>query len=214
MTLNLSDFLNCCRKNDRLSGQIDKIYEIVVYAFLDTLQLFLNTQAGVELDCETKRLAKDFRLIQNFFLRLDKDTDGFSPNYFHLNATRSKNGERKRLPSTETAIKIKYIAIDNDTVPVNAHSMTNEQMIIVCTDAEKAVIQQLTVLFGLEDRIRGIIPEHTLFEWYHMCINPQYINSMGKPVIETLNKRFTQEYSSTPLSSVMTHLLNHFIRAR
>jgi hypothetical protein len=175
----------------------------------------LNTEVGVELDCKTKRLAKDFRLIQNFFLRLDKDTIEFSPSdYFHLSATRSKNGERKRLPSIETAIRIKYIAIDNDTVPANSHSMTNEKMIIVCKDAEKAVIKHLTILFGLEERIRGIIPEHTLFEWYHKCTSPQYMNSMGKPVIETLNKRFKKEFSSTPLSSVLTHLSNHVIPAR
>ena len=206
-SFNLLVFLDYCRKDDRLNKNIDKIYEIVVCAFFETLLEYLNTQVRAKLDLETKKLLKDFGLIQNFFLSLDKNTFQFAPiEYFHLSKTSRKNEVPKEIPNFETTLKFKYITLDKHTVPANTSNLTNEKMIIVCKDAEKDTIKNLTIQFGIMERIRGIIPENTLVEWYHKCIGRKYINSMGKTLMETLNKKFKKEFPLTPLSTVMMHL--------
>lgn len=191
--LNLSDFLDYCRKDELLNCQIDKIYEIVVNAIIETLQQYLNSQVGTKFDCETKRLVKDFRLIQHFFLSLDKTSLEPSPlDHFPL-SSRNRNETRKELLHIENAVKVKYVSLDNDTVPAKNHSKTNGKLMIVCKESDKAVITNLVIQFGLQERFCGIISEHTLIEWYQ-CMNTRYKISMGKPVNKALNSRFQKNF--------------------
>jgi hypothetical protein len=203
-SFNLLAFLDYCREEKQLNKNIDKIYEIVVYAFIETLQKYFKIQAMAKLDCETKKLLKDFGLIQNFFLSLDKTSPLFAPIDFRLSKTSRKNGVPKEWPNLGTAIKIKYITLDKHTAPANTYNVTNETMIIVCKDSEKAIIKNFIIQFGLIERIRGFISDHTLTEWYHKCTSPKYVNSIGKTVIEALNKKFKKEFSLTRLSPAMT----------
>jgi hypothetical protein len=207
VSFNLSAFLDYCRKDSRLNKNTDKIYEIVVCSFFETLLEYLNIQVNAKLDLEAKRLLKDFGLIQNFSLSLDHNTFQLAPiEYFHVSKTNRKNSAPRVMPSFETTLMIKYITLHEHSATANTPNLPNNKMIIVCKDAEKNIIRNFTIQLGIMERIIGIIPENILIKWYHKCINPKYIHSIGKVLMETLNKKFKKEFSLTLPSTVMTHL--------
>jgi hypothetical protein len=208
-SFNLLFFLDYCRKDKQLSENIDKVYEIVVYAFIETILKYLNPRVNIKVDCEAKKIINDFSLTKNFFLGLSTNTLQFlQADCLSLDETRCENNSIEVWSNFEKAIKIKYIALDEHAMPENTQNKNYENFIVVCKETEKTIIKIIALQLGLKKKIHGFISESTLVEWYRKSISPKYINSVGKAAIKTLNKKFKTEFPSTPLSPAMMALKN------
>jgi hypothetical protein len=206
-TFNLPVFLDNCQRHELFKRKIDKVYEIIVYSFFETLINHLNTQIRTEFDRDAIQLIKDIGIAQNLFFNLDKKTVQLLPadNSCLGSGTRKKNKILQLRGGRYENIKVKYISLDTHIIPATTCNVLNEQILIVCKDSEKSKIRNIISHLGLLWNISTFISECTLIEWYHKCFTPKYIDSIGTALIKKFNVKFKKVFPLTPSFSIMTN---------
>jgi len=76
---------------------------------------------------------------------------------YRVGGANSRDGGVDMWANFGPAIQVKHIALDVQNTPPIVESVSAEHMVIVCTDADKAVIQAVLTQVGLGGRVCGII---------------------------------------------------------
>jgi len=74
-------------------------------------------------------------------------------------------------------------------------SISAEQIVIVCKDADKPAIQAVLTQVGLGARVRGIITKADLARWYDLALGPKHAADMAIPLFKSLVAEFDDEFT-------------------
>lgn len=89
-----------------------------------------------------------------------------------------------------------------------ANSITNQvesnSLVIVCKDVEAKVIETVLKQIGYGARVRGIVKESDLVNWYEKCLRGKFSDKLAKPLLERLLNGFEAEF---PFSTTLADFL-------
>ena len=83
-------------------------------------------------------------------------------------------------------------------------SISAEQIVIVCRDADKALIDTVLKQVGLGGRVRGIITKADLARWYDLALDPKHAADMAVPLFKSLLAEFDDEFTLADPTAIDT----------
>jgi len=95
-------------------------------------------------------------------------------------------------------IQIKHVALDQESASnITGQVADNAEIIIVCKSAEEHTIKSVLQQAGLSRKIKGIVNQDNLGEWYKRCLKGKYARTLGQEVLRVLKSEFLQEFPSS-----------------
>jgi type II restriction enzyme len=114
---------------------------------------------------------------------------------YRVGGANSRDGGVDLWANFGPAIQVKHIALDlKNTQPI-VESISAEQIVIVCKDADKPAIQAVLTQVGLGGRVRGIITKADLARWYDLALGPKHGADMAVPLFKSLLAEFDDEFT-------------------
>lgn len=181
-----------------LKRSLDKIYEIIVYSLFSTLVEALKLQVEVFVDSENFEILAEFQ----DFARMVMCIDFSDPKYiqdakvYRVGVTNAADRGLDMYSNWGPAIQIKHLSLDVALAENIVSSVSSDRVVIVCKDAEKAIIVSLLTQIGWRSHIQSIITEDNLIEWYEKALRGKYADIMGNKLIRCLCEEIAEEFPS------------------
>jgi hypothetical protein len=179
-----------------LRQSIGKVYEILVYAILETINNHLKDSIETDLQTKSRDIMRDFRNISRLVLGVNPDHPEISQpaRLYRVGTANAADAGLDIWANFGPAIQVKHITISLEHVSDIMDPIIADQVVIVCKKAEEEVIEAVLAQTGLKERIRGFITELDLIKWYDLCKSKKYRATLGKDLIVELGKQFELEF--------------------
>lgn len=211
----LSDALNYCldaKKEDfsvkrfidsfwqepGLKRSLDKIYEIIVYALFSTLVETLKLQVEVSVDSENFEILAEFEDFAKMIMCIDFSNPSYiqDAKVYRVGVTNAADRGLDMYSNWGPAIQIKHLSLDVELAENIVNSVSSDRVVIVCKDAERAIIVSLLTQIGWRSHIQSIVTENNLIEWYEKALRGKYADIMGDKLLWCLCEEIAEEFPS------------------
>ncbi|MEI7988387.1 MAG: HaeII family restriction endonuclease [Chloroflexota bacterium] len=194
-----------------LRRSIDKAYEIVSYSLFETVVVALNAIIKLDVPEDRKILLNEFPDLAKVLLGLDKDqlTIQTTAHVYRVGVTNAADRGLDMWTNFGIAIQVKHLTLNNELAVSIIDQIESDNIVIVCTDADAQPIEAITRQIGWGKRVRGIIKESDLIDWYEKCLRGRFANDLTKPLKAQLLFSFRKEFPQT-----RSFLLNDFFEER
>ena len=190
-------FLSAFEQDPKLRRSVDKAYEVVVHALFNAIASRVRAQVTISVSATEAEVMADFQDFCQLLLGVDAVTTSVSvpARLYRVGGTNSRDGGVDLWANFGPAIQVKHISLDAQNTQPIVESISAEQIVIVCKDADKAAIQAVLTQVGLGGRVRGIITKADLARWYHLALGPKHAADMAIPLFESLVAEFDDEFT-------------------
>ncbi len=197
-TFNVKDFIDSFWSEPGLKRSIDKVYEIVVYALFSTLVETLNMQVEISVNPSKKSILNDFKNFAKMVMgievnKLSKKQDA---KVYRVGVTNAADRGLDMYSNWDPAIQIKHLSLDIELAKSIVTSISSDRIIIVCKDAEKAVIVSLLTQIGWKSRIQSVVTEKDLANWYETALRGRNANIIGDKLLDKMKEELSKEFPS------------------
>ncbi len=182
-----------------LRRNIDKIYEIVVYALFSALIESLKVKVTVEADITKKELLDEFSDFAERVIGLSKERSQITANA-QINRVGVTNAADRGLDMWANfgmAIQIKHLSLTEELAENIVSSVSSDRIVIVCKNSEERLIASLLNQIGWKSKIQSIITETDLISWYDKALRGTYADEIGDKVLSTLYDEILLEFPAT-----------------
>lgn len=188
---------------------IDKAYEIVTYAVLETIVVALGATVRVEIPQANRALLAEFGELGRTLLGLDENSWVWEhpAHIYRVGVTNAADRGLDMWANFGPAIQVKHLVLDESLANEIVDQVESDHIVIVCRDVDAGAIQAIAKQIGWGRRVRGIIRQSDLIEWYEKCLRGTYRDKLALLLLETLREGFKAEF---PQASA----LNDFLEAR
>lgn len=197
-TFEVKHFIDAFWNEPGLKRSLDKIYEIVVYALFSTLVEALDLTVTVTISEDKMELLNEFEDFTKSVMCLDFTTPTYvqDARVYRVGVTNAADRGLDMYSNWGPAIQIKHLSLDVELAENIVTSVSSDKIVIVCKDAEKAVIVSLLTQIGWRSRIQSIITEADLIRWYEKALRGKYSVTMGTELIGVLCQEIAEEFPS------------------
>jgi hypothetical protein len=203
-SFDLTTLLSKFEDQTGLKRSIDKAYEIITFSLFSTLVTGLNSQITLKINSEDKTLLSDFSSFKNSVLYLSND-NSLSAEIFRVGATNAADRGLDMWANFGPVIQIKHLMLDEKLVRNVIDGLTANQIILVCRDGEKKLIEKLTLKYSTNEKTIKIITFDDLKNWYDLCFSESYRTTLGKKVLSSIVTEFENEF---PITTKLTSFMN------
>lgn len=77
-----------------------------------------------------------------------------------------------------------------------------DQIIVVCKDIEAVGIESFLNQIGYRNRIRDIILESKLCDWYTLACGPKYSSTLGQNILVAIHREMAVEFPLSRKSAI------------
>ncbi|WP_084386926.1 HaeII family restriction endonuclease [Anabaena sp. CA = ATCC 33047] len=192
----LSVLLEKFIKQRGIRRSIDKAYEIVTYSLFETIVVALSTTIKVSIPSENKELLAEFSDLTGVLLGLEvgKESWEFPAHVYRVGVTNAADRGLDMWANFGPAIQVKHLTLDSKLAQTIIDQVESDNIVIVCRDADAEVIKVVTQQISWGQRVRGIVRESQLIEWYERCLRGQFAAQLAYPLIERLANSFKSEF--------------------
>jgi len=193
----LAGFLTAFDSNPKLKRNVAQAYEIVVHALFNTIATRVRAQVTVSISTDDAAIIADFQDFCQLLLDVDaaKPTVTVQARLYRVGGANSRDGGVDLWANFGPAIQVKHIALNVQNAPPIVDSVSAEQVVIVCKDADKNAIQAVLAQGGFGGRVRGIITKSDLTRWYGLALSPRHFVEMAGPLFKALLAEFDDEFA-------------------
>ncbi|MCX7841167.1 MAG: HaeII family restriction endonuclease, partial [Anaerolineae bacterium] len=92
------------------------------------------------------------------------------------------------------AIQVKHLTLNEKMANDIVDQVESDRVVIVCRDADAAVIRAITKQIGWGRRVRGIVRESDLINWYERCLHGKFADRLAQPLLNELLREFQAEF--------------------
>lgn len=197
-TFEVKKFIDSFWNEPGLKRSLDKIYEIIVYALFSTLVDVLNLKVEVSVDDTAFPLLKEFEDFSQKVMCLDFSNPSHIQNarVYRVGVTNAADRGLDMYSNWGPAIQIKHLSLDVGLAENIVESVSSDRIVIVCKDAEKAVIVSLLNQIGWRSHIQNIVTENDLIKWYEKALRGMYADIIGSELIGCLCQEIADEFPS------------------
>lgn len=190
----IEEFLQYFGSEDALKRSIDKAYEIAVYALFNAVLEELHV--AIEIAVDPKYLASypEFKDLVHLLVGLSEETPrrGVDARLFRAGVANAADRGIDMWANFGPVVQVKHVTLSEEIAEDVADDTTAEEIVIVCRDAEAETIKRVALQLGR--RIRGVIQESHLVNWYHAAFAPKYAPTLGSKIILNLRREFDEEF--------------------
>lgn len=190
----IEEFLSHFGAEDALKRSVDKAYEIAVYALFNAVLEELRVSVEIAVDPTNLSQHPEFADLVNLLLGLSEETSRRSMNarLFRTGVANAADKGIDMWANFGPVVQVKHITLSADIAEDVADDTTADEIVIVCRDAEAETIERVALQLGR--RVKGIIQESHLINWYRAAFAPKYAHSLGAKVIGNLLREFDEEF--------------------
>lgn len=181
-----------------LRRSIDKIYEIIVYSLFSTLINAMEMKIQISIPDKSLPLLKEFEDFTQKVMCIDtsKLTYIQDAHVYRVGVTNAADRGLDMYSNWGPAIQIKHLTLDTKLAESIVGGVTSDKIIIVCKDAEKAVIDLVLTQIGWCSHVQSIVTENELIDWYYKALKGKYSEILGEDLIATLCEEISNEFPS------------------
>jgi hypothetical protein len=191
----LDKLLDLFTNNKGLRRSMDKVYEIISFALFDSIIAELDVHINVQIKSTNSKLISDF---SDFTKKVVGINEGVSldskARVFRVGATNANDGGLDLWANFGPAIQVKHFSINSDHLNDITSTVKAEKFIVVCTDADKTIIELVLRQSGTYPKVQSIVTLGNLRQWYAIAISEAYKESLGANLLSTLLSEFEYEF--------------------
>lgn len=197
-SFSVKKFIDSFWEEPGLKRSLDKIYEIIVYAFFSTLVEAMNLEVEVTVEEDAYPLLKEFEDFTQMVMCLDCSTPQHiqEAKVYRVGVTNAADRGLDMYSNWGPAIQIKHLSLDLSLAESIVNSVSCDSVVIVCKDAEKDVIVSLLSQIGWKSHIQSIVTENDLINWYEKALRGSYSNQLGEQLLYCLANEIAEEFPS------------------
>jgi type II restriction enzyme len=179
-----------------LRRSIDKAYEITVYALFSTLVRALKVNVKVSVGNKDREILKDFAnfLAVALGLPVGETEYSFPASLYRGGVTNAADRGLDMISNFGPVVQVKHLVLDGELAGEIIESIAAERVVIVCLASEKKLIMNILAQLGMAERIQGIVTLDDLDSWYQLCLGAKYRQSLGKNLLQDLEREFQNEF--------------------
>ena len=192
-----------------LKRSVDKIYEITVYALFNTLVEALNAQITLSVEKDRKDILEEFGDFTSLLLGISGDVMQYSTKarLFRAGVANAADTGIDIWTNFGPTVQVKHVSLTYELAEDIAEKVVADNLVIVCRDAESATINKIVSQLGLGDKVRGVVEQRQLEEWYSKALRGKCSGELGDKLLDQFRREFEIEF---PFSSN----LKEFLRER
>ncbi len=192
----LADLLTRFTNVPGLKRSIDKAYEIIIYSLTETVVATLEAEVTVKVPPARKPLLKEFSDLTSILLGLSEIENSFSTpaHVYRVGVTNAADRGLDMWANFGPVIQVKHISLDPKMARNIVSKVESDNIIIVCRKAERAVIETIVNQLDFSARVRGVITETQLIDWYERCLRGNFANLLGEQLLKRLAEEFKKEF--------------------
>jgi type II restriction enzyme len=205
-TFQLSSLLELFVKEKRMARSIDKAYEIVAYSLFETIVTGLKATVKVSAPEESRGMLKEFPELARVLLGLEENTLSWEQpaHIYRVGVTNAADRGLDMWANFGSAVQVKHLTLNERQANTIVDQVESDHIVIVCRDADASVIQIIVNQIGWGRRVRGIVKESDLINWYERCLRGQFNKELAQPLLDRLIAGFKAEF---PQSFALTGFL-------
>ncbi len=141
-------------------------------------------------------LLNEFSDLAKALLGLDKNQNKrvFKAHIYRVGVTNAADRGLDMWANFGIAIQIKHLTLDEEIAQNIIDKVESDHIVIVCRDAHADVIKIIAQQISWGQRVRGIILESELINWYNRCLRGEFSNLLAKPLLQYLSDNFRKEF--------------------
>jgi HaeII-like restriction endonuclease len=190
-------FVNMFNQESGLKRSVDKIFEIIVYSLFEVLTTTLKVSVDVYSASDEPELIKEFSDFANSVLQLNNDNNFKNSGLAHFHRAGVTNAADRGLDMYSNfgpIVQVKHINLDAGVAEDITHTVTANNIVIVCREVEAKVIQTIFSQIGWGERIQSIITFEQLYQWYEMALRGKFAGILAAPLKQAMEDEIRLEF--------------------
>jgi hypothetical protein len=194
----LVDLINKFVNDSRYVQSVDKLYEVVVYALFEVVIQRLDAKISLTIN-PNSLILKTFDDFAFMVLGVNASNPCIEQpaRLYRVGKANASDGGLDMWANFGPAVQVKHISLTMDGCGDICEKIYADKIIIVCKDAAAEVVSAVLTQVGLGERIRGVIAESLLCEWYHKACNMAEDRDMGGDLLHVLVREMGHEFSTS-----------------
>ncbi|MEL4898112.1 HaeII family restriction endonuclease, partial [Crocosphaera sp. Alani8] len=184
------------RQEAGIKRSIDKCYEIITYSLFETVVNQLEAEVTVKIPAKNYPLLQEFSDLSQVLLNLSHEQKEWSElaHIYRVGVTNAADRGLDMWANFGPVIQVKHLSLNPAQVETIIDQVESDNIIIVCRDADASVISTLMKQIGWGKRVRGIVKESQLIEWYYRCLRGNFSQQISQPLMNLLQQSFAEEF--------------------
>jgi len=175
---------------------IDKAYEIVAHSLFETIVVALEATVKISVPATSRELLAEFADLARVLLGLEEGEVGWEQpaHIYRVGVTNAADRGLDMWANFGPAIQVKHLTLNEKRANAIVDQIESDHVVIVCRDADANAIRAITKQIGWGRRVRGIVRESDLIEWYERCLRGKFADRLAKPLLRELASEFGAEF--------------------
>ncbi|AFY72540.1 HaeII restriction endonuclease [Synechococcus sp. PCC 7502] len=203
----LSELLIKFTSQSEIRRSVDKAYEIVVYSLFETIVNALETTVKVSIPVKNTNLLAEFSDLTKVLLGLELGSNSWEvpAHIYRVGVTNAADRGLDMWANFGAAIQVKHLTLNQERAQSITNQVESDNVVIVCRDADARVIETIANQISWGSRVRGIVKESELIDWYERCLRGKFSKQLSKALLERLVYGFKSEF---PQASTISDFLS------
>jgi hypothetical protein len=205
-TFQLQALLNMFISERGIRRSLDKAYEIVVYSLFETVVTTLGTKISVSVPSRNRKLLQEFSDLTSLLLGVDENVLSWEQpaHLYRVGVTNAADRGLDIWANFGCAVQVKHLTLNSKLANQIVDQIESDHIVIVCRDADAQVIETIAKQISWGQRVRGIVKESNLLDWYERCLRGKFSNQLAAPLLQQLCESFNAEF---PQASTLADFL-------
>ena len=194
----LVDLINKFVDDHRYVQSVDKLYEVMVYALFEVVIQRLDAKISLTIN-PNSLILKTFDDFAFMVLGVNASNPCIEQpaRLYRVGKANASYGGLDMWANFGPAVQVKHVSLTMDGCGDICEKIYADKIIIVCKDAAAEVVSAVLTQVGLGERIRGVIPESLLCDWFHKACNMPNDPQMGRDLLHVLVREMGHEFSTS-----------------
>lgn len=208
-TFQLSVLLKLFETHPGIRRSIDKAYEIVAYSLFETVVVQSGITIKVSVPEHNIEFLREFSDLTKVLAGIDAEHLEWEQqaHIYRVGVTNAADRGLDMWANFGPAVQVKHLSLNRNLASSIVEQVETDHIVIVCRDADAEVIQTVMSQIGWGRRVRGIVKETHLVDWYERCLRGNFREQLSVPLLRRLTEGFNYEFPQTKT-------LTDFIRER
>jgi type II restriction enzyme len=195
-TFQLRELLSLFKREAGIKRSIDKAYEIVTYSLLETITRGLKVTITVKISPDNLDMLEEFSDLTEALFGIDSTKTEWTEDahIYRAGVTNAADRGLDMWCNFGPAIQVKHLTLNEELATMIINQVESDHIVIVCQDADERVLSVVFEQIGWGSRVRGIIKESQLIEWFEKCLRGKFKNRLAAPLMDRLVTSFAVEF--------------------
>lgn len=179
-----------------MKRSIDKCYEIISYSIFESVLQILEAEITVKVPKKNYDVLEYFEDLAKVLLGITLEEPEWKE-ITHIHRVGVTNAADRGLDMWTnfcSAIQVKHLTLDATKAEEVVDQIESDNIVIICRDADASVISIIMKQINWGKRVRGIVKESQLIEWYNRCLRGSYRERIAPKLLEILLNSFRKEF--------------------